>query len=271
MILSKDELRQAQLLMLKILKEIHRVCEENNIQYFLSDGTLLGAVRHNGFIPWDDDLDIGMMREDYDKFCKIANSKFSEDFFLQSNKTDSNYYLSYAKVVLRNTLWVENGTKTSDIKCLYVDIFPYDKVPQKNEIKLKKHFTIFRLINFFLLSKYGLRKLSKSDKSFFIKKLIIILFPKKLLILYRNHLMTKYKKLSSFNITKYGGNLYRNLNEGNVFNSFILHKFEDHEFYIPQNFKVILTNLYGNYMELPPVEKRVSHEILDYNFDSAKL
>lgn len=253
--------------MLKILKEIHRVCEENNIQYFLSDGTLIGAVRHNGFIPWDDDLDIGMLRDDYDKFCKIANSKFSEDFFLQSNETDSNYYQSYAKVVLRNTLWVENGTKTSDIKCLYVDIFPYDKVPPKNDIKLKRHFTIFRLINFFLLSKVGLREHSRTDKNFFIKKILILFLPKKILIWYRNHLMTKYRRLNSFYITKYGGNLYKNLNEGTIFNNFILHKFENSEFYIPQNYEVILTKLYGNYMELPPVEKRITHDILAYNFN----
>ena len=71
MILTEKELKQAQCIMLQILKKIDAFCKENDINYFLSYGTLLGAVRHNGFIPWDDDIDIGMLRNDYDKFCKL--------------------------------------------------------------------------------------------------------------------------------------------------------------------------------------------------------
>ena len=84
MTISNKDLRKAQLLMLKILKEVHKICEENNIKYFLSDGTLIGAIRHQGFIPWDDDLDIGMLREDYEKFCKIAPQILSENFIFFS-------------------------------------------------------------------------------------------------------------------------------------------------------------------------------------------
>ena len=81
--LSPEVLRTAHRLMLKILKEVHRVCEENGIRYFLSDGTLIGAVRHNGFIPWDDDIDISMLRSDYDRFCKIAPEKLGAYYCLK--------------------------------------------------------------------------------------------------------------------------------------------------------------------------------------------
>ena len=73
--MEKDVLRKVQLTQLEIAKEIRRVCEENDIPYFLCDGTLLGAVRHGGFIPWDDDMDLGMLRKDYEKFCRIAPEK----------------------------------------------------------------------------------------------------------------------------------------------------------------------------------------------------
>lgn len=79
--LAENDLRKAQLLMLKILKAVHKVCEENDIKYFLSDGSLIGAVRHEGFIPWDDDLDIGMLRKDYEKFLKIAQDKLGGRIF----------------------------------------------------------------------------------------------------------------------------------------------------------------------------------------------
>ena len=132
MILKNNDLRKAQLLMLKILKEIHNICVKNNIKYFLSDGTLIGAIRHNGFIPWDDDLDIGMLREDYEKFCSIAQEELPEEFVLQTQKTDKGYGLQFGKVILKNTIWIEKVAKNTkrDYSGLYIDIFPYDKIPE---------------------------------------------------------------------------------------------------------------------------------------------
>ena len=105
--MEQDILRKLQLTQLEIAKEIRRVCEENDIRYFLCCGSFLGAVRHQGFIPWDDDFDIGMLREDYERFCRIAPEKLKPEYCLQSWHTDSRYALPFAKVRKRGTLLLE--------------------------------------------------------------------------------------------------------------------------------------------------------------------
>ena len=92
--------------MLEILQEIHKICVENNLTYWLEAGTLLGAVRHKGFIPWDDDSDVSMPRADYEKFLKIAQKKLPKDMFLQTQDTDKEYPLPWAKIRKNGTLLV---------------------------------------------------------------------------------------------------------------------------------------------------------------------
>ena len=105
--ISREDLRQAQKIMLYIMKKIHEVCVKHNIKYWLDYGTLLGAIRHDGFIPWDDDLDICMMREDYEKFNKVAQAELGDEFFWQTPETDTDLCYEYGKVRLNGTLWQE--------------------------------------------------------------------------------------------------------------------------------------------------------------------
>ena len=111
--------------MLEILVEIHRICVENNITYWLEAGTLLGAIRHKGFIPWDDDCDISMPRKDYERFLQIAQEKLPETMFLQTKETDKEYPLPWAKIRKNGTLLIETG-ETGEEKYhhgIFVDIF----------------------------------------------------------------------------------------------------------------------------------------------------
>ena len=269
--LTQEELRKAQLLMLKILKEVHRICEENNIKYFLSDGTLIGAVRHNGFIPWDDDLDIGMLRDEYDKFCAIAPDKLGEEFVFQTTDTDPGYGLQFGKVMLKGTVWVENGaidTKRENLG-IYIDIFPYDKITS-NKLQQKGLVLLYKLINGLILYKknYYFSK-SKVNIKNCIKFVLSFFLSVKLLIKIRMLICTHYKKISKINlVTKYGGNFYNNQNFYESYNQIELCKFEDSYFYIPKDFDIILTKLYGNYMKIPPKEKQQNHGIINFDFGS---
>ena len=105
--MDRETLRQVQLDQLEIAKDIKRVCEENGIRYHLAFGSLLGAVRHKGFIPWDDDMDFGMLREDYERFLEIAPKKLKDEFFLQTWHTDPYYPLAFAKVRKKGTVFQE--------------------------------------------------------------------------------------------------------------------------------------------------------------------
>lgn len=126
------DLRELQLLQLEIAKELKRICDENDIDYFMIGGTLLGAVRHKGFIPWDDDMDFGMTVENYNKFIEIAPHKLDERFFLQTEDSDQNYHNIFAKIRMNNTHMIEKVTDKQIIhNGIFIDVFPYDLTTEK--------------------------------------------------------------------------------------------------------------------------------------------
>ncbi len=130
---SDRELEQVQCLQkdaLKIAAEIDRICRANDIGYFICGGTMLGYVRHGGFIPWDDDIDVGMLRADYEKFLKIAPSQLGPEFFLQTRESDPNIPYLFSKVRLRGTEYITAYNEFRDFdKGICVDVFPFDKAP----------------------------------------------------------------------------------------------------------------------------------------------
>lgn len=157
---GKTILRQAQLVMLRMLRIIDYICRKHNIGYWLCSGSLLGAVRHKGFIPWDDDLDICMIREDYDKFIKIAPYEFPKEMMLQTREADPNYnYLPLpCKVRDLNSLIISEGTENAAYnQGLFIDIFPFDRYNTKSRrLLLEKGLkSYFRFITKCLDAKLG--------------------------------------------------------------------------------------------------------------------
>ncbi|WP_275077242.1 LicD family protein [Gordonibacter urolithinfaciens] len=124
-----EVLRRLQLVELQILKDIDRVCREQGITYFLDSGTLLGAVRHQGFIPWDDDIDIGMMRSDYDRFMAAAAEALGENYVVSSCELRADHAAMFAKVWRKDTKFSTRETVEAGVpQGIFVDVFPYDEL-----------------------------------------------------------------------------------------------------------------------------------------------
>ena len=126
---SWTTLRDVQKVQLEILLEFDRICRKHGLKYLLFAGTLLGAVRHKGFIPWDDDIDVCMLRGDYERFLTVCKDELSAELFLQTTDTDREYPLQFAKLRKNNTRFVEKSM--SDLKIhhgVFIDIFPLDNV-----------------------------------------------------------------------------------------------------------------------------------------------
>ncbi|MBR1762696.1 MAG: LicD family protein [Eubacterium sp.] len=244
---------------LNILKEIVRICEKHGIKYYLAYGTLIGAIRHKGFIPWDDDIDIWMFREDYEKFAKIAPKELGEEFFYQDWKTEKEYPYNFAKVRMNGTEFKENLTNNMKMhQGIWVDIFPLDKeredITDKEILKFHERAKRIRtIIELPLLLKV-------KDKTIYriIGKLLYLLVPYNYLHNKLLKMETEFNKTDSDIYSFKMDEVVNRFNSGD-FGDGIMAEFEGEMFRIPKNYDKVLRIEYGDYMQLPPVEKRVTN------------
>lgn len=256
--LSKDELRNLQL---NILKYIHEVCTENNITYYIFFGTLIGAVRHKGFIPWDDDIDICMKREDYNKFAKIVKKQNKYDIL--SYETDPKYYFAFARVSDKNTQLILKNIREVNNFGVFIDVFQIDNAPFENEIEewYSEYNSLTKRIRYTIPSK--LKKTDLKGKLSRIKN-----YPARIYygvrnfnkyMQKRNELITKYNSIETNQCiiagTPYGT---KAIFDKEDFNGVTELEFEGMKVYAPIGYDKLLKQLYGNYMELPPESKRKS-------------
>lgn len=254
-------LREAQCRMFQILRDIDRICKKHNIIYWLDGGTLLGSMRHDGFIPWDDDLDIGMLRQDYVKFISIAQSEFGEKYFLQTPLTDKYSEAPWIKVKDNNSKIIEEENNNNAHAGLFVDIFPYDTLTAE-DVKRKKTITNVMFLRAYTKTRFKKPIIKNLPKNIGICGLKILGLLYKL-IDYNDYLgrihkkyNTKYRKTG--NKLNYGIEVpwELDIDRQDIF-PLSTHIFEGVEFPIPNNSDEFLKKLYGDWTQLPPKEYRI--------------
>lgn len=259
-------MNKLQELILMIAKDIAKICDENYITYYLEGGSLLGAVRHKGFIPWDDDFDIFMKRKDYIKFLEVCERCLDkEKYFIQNELTEEKYAFSFTKIQLKGTEIIEDFSKDVDIQHgIFVDIFPYDNIPDnkyKRKIFLFKNHMLKNLL--WVKCGYGTDKHKKQIK-YSILKILGIPFSIKYLKKKRHKLITKYNDIATMLSCNSD---YPKVQKSNiVLKKVKMYEFEDTKFYGVADANLVLTEQYGDYMKLPPKEERRQHSNYEINY-----
>lgn len=249
----QEKLKGHQRMMYEMLKEVDRICRKNKITYMLFAGTMLGAVRHKGFIPWDDDLDILMLRPEYERFLQNAEKDLNlKKYFLQKEFTP-HWPMFFSKLRYNGTACIERYVPRDEYTHMgvYIDIFPCDNL-YDNKIMRKLQFAASKIVIAKSLGKRGYLTNSKLKKTVILISQII---PENIL-----RAFVEYRKgtKSSMVHTFFGGasQYTKNIYPRSWFSQTLLCQFMDHQFPIPVGFDDILTQLYGNYMIPLPEDKR---------------
>ena len=265
MVLTDTQLRRIQQIETDVLCEVDRICQKHQIKYGLGFGTLIGAVRHQGFIPWDDDVDICMMRKDYERFKDICRTELNPKYFYQSKDTDPEYYHLFDKIRVNGTVFKEDLIAEHDIHLgVYIDIFPMDYVPDNGFLRCLQ-FWKFHFFRTGLMAKYMSMEERTGYKLLAAKVVRALFKPFSLDSLYRN--ATREACRYDGKRGTYIFNFCSAINEKSLCHASCLEdvvyaKFEDKEFLIPKEYDEVLRVAYGDYMQLPPEEDRVPHHHL---------
>lgn len=246
--MKKIDVETYKIILLQILSEIDAYCNRKGLTYFIDSGTLLGAVRHHGYIPWDDDIDLVMPREDYEKFitgfetstCKVLSFKSSCD-----------YYYQYAKVNYSNSKVIEFGVSPLDCLGINIDVFPLDGMPD-NKFKRRIHQDTLMIWS-------KIRTLMVVVRSH-LPLHLRFLFPYRWTLLIIDYLGKKYKYSESCLVGNIVATTVRHKEiPKKYFSDSVYLEFEGKKYPAPKDYDKYLRKLYGDYMKLPPKDKQVSH------------
>lgn len=253
--------------LLDILLEFDRICKSNDIVYSLAFGTLLGAVRHNGFIPWDDDVDVMLDRNNFDKFCEVCPKCVGKDYFFQSKITEKKYPYNICRLRKNNTAMIYDTWKESGIHLgIYIDIYPVDNLADNKFKRSMQKLAIIvstpvRIARNPVIFKTGGNKFNSTLKNiiYYCTKIC----PKKLFDKLEHHNLVHYddRECKECGIICEGGTLIRTPRDMKPFSTEFMKNytevdFEGHRFCSIANYNDLLTHWYGDYMKLPPESER---------------
>ncbi len=260
-----------------LLIELDRICKKHNIRYFLIAGTLIGAIRHDGFIPWDDDIDVGLLREDYDRLAKACEEDLDPQYFLHDWNMDPASPHPFYKLKICGTHYPETLAANSQMNdCIYIDVFPYDNAPDSKFLR-KIHYLktyIMRKIlllrcNFDLSGERTGRKILYGTLKFLSRIRSLEGWKKTY-----TRVQRQYNKKTTEKVVNLGGAYSydrESVHRVHVEKT-IPHTFEGKTFEIPEGYDAFLRNCYGDYMQLPPEEQRVGkHEIVGIDFGNYRI
>ena len=258
--------------LLELLDEFVRICNENNLTYFLAYGTLLGAVRHKGFIPWDDDVDVAMPRNDFEKFLDFFDDSYLTNYYVLSYRSqckESKYSIQFAKFLKSGTIFAEIDRPSDSYSGIFIDIFPFDNCIKifypLQAVLLKYSLNLFSI-------KAGI-KIRRNKIKIFLGKIVCRFFSEKFinnlhrkLYLIFNNYKTKY---IAFFSDDYGKK--RETHKKDEIFPLVKVFFEGKHYFAPKIYDKYLNTLYGNYMELPPIEKRHTHnpKFIIFNYENS--
>jgi len=240
-----SRLRKLQLIELEMLEYFDAICKKHNIPYYLIAGTALGAIRHEGFIPWDDDIDVALMRKDYKRFLKVAAEEYDERYFLQTYKTDGQYHLPFTKFRRKDTLFLE--PELINLKMnhgIFIDIFCLYGVPS-TRILQKLHWAVLHFIKL-------VHAACKRLKFFKLDRLVLAIMDKMAAVFPEK--LCKCRSIV-FSLSPYEEEAI----PVEFFGEGILWQFEGRKYPIPTSWDSYLKHLFGDYMTPPPVDKRIPH------------
>ncbi len=253
--MKEIELNERKALQVDILNDVVSFCEKNNIEYCLAYGTLLGAIRHKGYIPWDDDIDIHMPRPDYDRFLATYRSEKSH-YQVLCHKSTKDYNLPFAKVHDTCTIVIEELYNKNEYG-IYIDIFPIDGTKEEKQALQAVRWR--RLLN---AKKATINKGRAPLKNIMILLTKILLLPFSTTFLLRKieKIITRYKLQDCEKACSMCSQLaWKEVFDKTMFQEYVKVDFEGHKYNAPKEWDTYLKTNYGNYMQLPPKEKQVSN------------
>lgn len=272
-----SKFKKLQSIQLDILIYFDAIARKNNITYYLAFGTLIGAIRHKGFIPWDIDIDITLFRDDYEKVIKILREKESDSRYFVRKPGEQYHTSPHALLYAKNTSLLfsydKNMYKSKKPKEVYIDLFPIDKLPMNNHLKKKQITKIERLRKMVQIKSPTYYKSNFIYKTLkFLRSLLLFYTSNEKLQLKIDHEMIRYNKSQSTIFGQFASGEYDKVVLSHAdYGTPLFVKFENINFPIPQGYDKFLTQVYGDYLKLPSKEKQDEYFALSFEVSDDRI